>query len=271
MFKWNINWTRSGSYVVAFACVILSLLLEDNLCAYDCYVNIMCTGRSFGAYNLRVATPRALVYAGLMTSGDARSWYMINGDANGSFEDSERSDKEYSEDGASYMEGGFETPLRMVNQSYSEALSSKESVHWKKAINEEMVSLEKNQTCSLVRLPAEKKASQRLWMFKVKEEHDGRKRYKARLVVKGFQQKRGVDYNKIFSPLMKMTTMSWAERKPIVQIEGNSIQTDSSIEAKMMDRCSEKQVLGNVFTVGVTTVEWESRLQKSITMLTIEV
>ncbi|GKC16828.1 hypothetical protein Tco_1013610, partial [Tanacetum coccineum] len=36
-----------------------------------------------------------------------------------------------------------------------------------------------------------KKASQRLWMFKVKEEHDGSKSYKARLVVKGFQQKQG--------------------------------------------------------------------------------
>ncbi|GJZ46223.1 hypothetical protein Tco_0593819 [Tanacetum coccineum] len=38
-------------------------------------------GRLLGAYNLRVMTPRALVYAGLMTSGDARSWYMISGDA----------------------------------------------------------------------------------------------------------------------------------------------------------------------------------------------
>ncbi|GJR00315.1 retrovirus-related pol polyprotein from transposon TNT 1-94 [Tanacetum coccineum] len=125
----------------------------------------------------------------------------------GSFEDSGRSDEEYSEDGASSKEGGSETPQRMVNQSYSEALSSKESVQWKKAINEEMVSLEKNQTCSLVRISAGKKASQRLWMFKVKEEQNGRKRYKARLVVKGFQQKRGVDYNEIFSPVVKMTTI----------------------------------------------------------------
>ncbi|GKB42109.1 hypothetical protein Tco_0887051 [Tanacetum coccineum] len=36
-------------------------------------------------------------------------------------------------------------------------------------------------------------------------------------------------------------------------------------------RCSEKHGLGYVLTVGVTTVEWESRLHKSITMLTIEV
>ncbi|GKA59626.1 retrovirus-related pol polyprotein from transposon TNT 1-94 [Tanacetum coccineum] len=134
----------------------------------------------------------------------------------GSFKDSRRSNEEYSEDGASSKEGGSETPqvqrstrdsrapvryspsanyfLLTENgepESYSEALSSKESVQWKKAIIEEIVSLEKNQTCSLVRISAEKKASQRLWMFKVKEEQNGSKRYKARLVVKGFQQKRG--------------------------------------------------------------------------------
>ncbi|GJY82038.1 retrovirus-related pol polyprotein from transposon TNT 1-94 [Tanacetum coccineum] len=57
----------------------------------------------------------------------------------------------------------------------------------------------------LVIISAGKKAIQRLWMFKVKEEQNGRKRYKARLVVKGFQQKRGVDYNEIFSPVVKMT------------------------------------------------------------------
>ncbi|GJV20690.1 hypothetical protein Tco_1369710 [Tanacetum coccineum] len=34
-----------------------------------------------GAYNLGVATPRALVHAGDKTSGDARSWYMISEDA----------------------------------------------------------------------------------------------------------------------------------------------------------------------------------------------
>ncbi|GJZ04344.1 hypothetical protein Tco_0537619, partial [Tanacetum coccineum] len=60
---------RSCSDVVAFACVILSLLLEVALC------NCSSTGRPLGAYNLGVATPRALVYVGLMTSRDARSWF----------------------------------------------------------------------------------------------------------------------------------------------------------------------------------------------------
>ncbi|GJZ50336.1 putative reverse transcriptase domain-containing protein [Tanacetum coccineum] len=66
---------KSCSDVVAFACVILSLLLEVALCKCSS------TGRLLGAYNIGVATPRALVCAGLMTSGDARSWYMISGDA----------------------------------------------------------------------------------------------------------------------------------------------------------------------------------------------
>ncbi|GKC68035.1 hypothetical protein Tco_1100633, partial [Tanacetum coccineum] len=61
----------------------------DNLCAYDCYVNIMwvcpivnaSACRLLGAYDLGVATLRAVVYVGDKNSGDARYWYMISGDA----------------------------------------------------------------------------------------------------------------------------------------------------------------------------------------------
>ena len=74
-------------------------------------------------------------------------------------------------------------------------------------MEEEMNSLDKNKTWFLVKLPNGKKALQNKWVFRVNDEIDGSKRYKARLVVKGFQQMQGVDYNEIFSPVVKMTTI----------------------------------------------------------------
>ena len=45
------------------------------------------------------------------------------------------------------------------------------------------------------------------WVYRIKNEHDGSKRYKVRLLVKGFQQKKGIDYSEIFSLVMKMSTI----------------------------------------------------------------
>ncbi|KAJ0494593.1 putative RNA-directed DNA polymerase [Helianthus annuus] len=91
--------------------------------------------------------------------------------------------------------------------SYSEAVKVKDSRQWENAMNDEVSSLDKNKTWVLVKLPPEKRALQNKWVFRIKEEHDGSKRYKARLVVKGFQQKKGVDYDEILSPVVKMTTI----------------------------------------------------------------
>ena len=43
--------------------------------------------------------------------------------------------------------------------------------------------------------------------YKLKEEDGGKKQYKARLVVKGFAQNKGIDFDKIFSPVDKMTSI----------------------------------------------------------------
>jgi Reverse transcriptase (RNA-dependent DNA polymerase) len=59
----------------------------------------------------------------------------------------------------------------------------------------------------LVEHPVGKKTIQNKWVYRLKQEDDGSQRYKARLVVKGFQQKVCIDFTEIFSPMVKLSTI----------------------------------------------------------------
>ena len=76
-----------------------------------------------------------------------------------------------------------------------------------KAMQEEMNSLQKKKTYELVELPKGKKALRNKWVFKLKKDSEKLVKYKARLVVKGFSQKHGVDFDEIFSPVVKMSSI----------------------------------------------------------------
>ena len=92
-------------------------------------------------------------------------------------------------------------------ECYDEALQDENSSKWELAMKDEMNSLLGNQTWEIIELPAGKKALHNKWVYRIKNEHNDSKRYKARLVVKGFQEKEGIDYTEIFSPIKKMLTI----------------------------------------------------------------
>ena len=74
---------------------------------------------------------------------------------------------------------------------------------WEQGMKEEMDSLVNRKTWDLVQLPVRKSALQNKSVYKLKEEYGGKNRYKSRLVVKGFAQKKGIILMKYFLSLLK--------------------------------------------------------------------
>ena len=74
-------------------------------------------------------------------------------------------------------------------------------------MDDEMSSLEKNNMWIFSELPAGKRALLNKCVFRIKAEPDGKRRFKSRLVVKGYSQRKGIDYAEIFSPVVKLATI----------------------------------------------------------------
>ena len=74
-------------------------------------------------------------------------------------------------------------------------------------MHEEMNSLNKNKTYDLVELPKGKKVLRNKCVFKLNKDGDKLVKYKTRLVVKSFSQKQGIDFDEIFSLVVKMSSI----------------------------------------------------------------
>lgn len=93
--------------------------------------------------------------------------------------------------------------------SFTDAMNSKQSKNWLEAMNDEMNSLIKNNTWTLVKKPPNQKLVGCKWLYKLKETVNQEEPYwyKARLVTKGFTQREGVDYDEIFSHVVRHTSI----------------------------------------------------------------
>ena len=92
-------------------------------------------------------------------------------------------------------------------KSYEEAMRSKDSKMWREAMNEEMKSLDENNTYTLTKLPEGKSLVGTRWVYTVKEKENGGVRYKVHYVAKGYLQVPEIDYFETFSPTAKITSI----------------------------------------------------------------
>ena len=92
-----------------------------------------------------------------------------------------------------------------IPNSVQEALADP---RWKAAMNEEMKSLQTNETWELVDRPLGKKPIGCRWVYTVKHKENGTiECFKARLVANGYTQTYGFDYTYTFTPVAKINTV----------------------------------------------------------------
>lgn len=95
-----------------------------------------------------------------------------------------------------------------VPQTFEELQGRDDKELWMGAVDEELNSLKENETWELVTLPNGRIPIKCKWVFTVKEDGDGNvNRYKARLVIKGCSQKRGIDYHETYAPVARLSTV----------------------------------------------------------------
>ena len=89
-------------------------------------------------------------------------------------------------------------------KTYKQAVDSREEKDWRRAMQEEIDSINENDTWILTSLPPDRKALRGKWVYKIKRGPAGEiLRYKARWVVRGFEQREGIDYNETFASVVK--------------------------------------------------------------------
>jgi hypothetical protein len=89
--------------------------------------------------------------------------------------------------------------------TYEEAVKHEE---WRNAMDQEIESIERNNTWDLTSLPSGAKKIGVKWVYKAKLKEKGKvEKYKARLVAKGYSQQYGIDYNEVFAPVARWDTI----------------------------------------------------------------
>lgn len=114
----------------------------------------------------------------------------------------------YLDDYVLFAEEEGEYLLMSVNNEPRDFYEAEECKEWMLACEDEITSIIKNGTWTLVDLPQGAKAIGLKWVVKLKRNFNGSiNKHKARLVAKGYVQSYGVDYEEVFAPISRLKTI----------------------------------------------------------------
>uniref|UniRef100_A0A803PJ91 Reverse transcriptase Ty1/copia-type domain-containing protein n=1 Tax=Cannabis sativa TaxID=3483 RepID=A0A803PJ91_CANSA len=174
--------------------------------------------------------------------------------------------------------------------SYAKTVKSKDWKKWNGAMSEEMHPLNENQTWDVIPLPEDGKVIGCKWKEGILDVQEAR--YKSRLLAKGFSQTEGVDYNEVFSPVVKhrpiriLFTLVAFQDLELGQLDVKPAflygHLDERILMKQLEGFEEagkehwgvfdiqKSLTRYVFTMFGTIISWKANFQKVVALLTIE-
>ena len=114
----------------------------------------------------------------------------------------------YLDDYVLFAEVECELLFLSINEEPRNFHEAKGNKRWTNACEDEIDSINKNNTWELVELPQGVKIIGLKWVFKVKRNADGSiNKFKARLVAKGYVQEHGIDFDEVFAPVARLETI----------------------------------------------------------------
>ena len=87
-------------------------------------------------------------------------------------------------------------------------MASNDAPNWKNAMQDEINSLNDNNTWTIKKCPPGERVIGGRWIYSLKQDKDGEiSQYKARCVARGFSQIPGIDYYDTYAPTTRLTSV----------------------------------------------------------------
>lgn len=187
---------------------LLNLKNNDVVIGRDVIFNELLTFREFSKKNERPSVSNDPEDIQVIENGEEESHQNLIRSARNRRLPEKFKDFVIEEENSGHWVMNVQNIIHDVPENYQQAMNSPERKEWIKAIEREMEFLKKNDTWHLVECPKVCEVIDNKWVFQLKHDEDGNlKKYKARLVARGFNQVKGVNYSETFAPVVNMVTI----------------------------------------------------------------